>query len=242
MIANWFLRRFFLAGAALFTISLGVSFFAKDYVRGLAEDFVYEHVAKQADGVAKTMETQLEKLLANRLLSKEIHAAITAEIQRFRDNPHAYVRGVIRDAAAQIPDEQTGGVVAERIAGFKRSLVTAFDDTMAALVRDLLIFNATNVAAFLIAWCLARLDRPRWAVSLTVLSWFLFLATLYSTWMYIDQNWFFNILFKSYMGWSYPSLIALFFVWITLENATDAMRFEEETPAKEAASSQDCKG
>ncbi|HAV63134.1 MAG TPA: hypothetical protein DCY13_12310 [Verrucomicrobiales bacterium] len=228
MIANWFLLRFFLTGAMLFSISLGVSFFAKDYVRSLAEDFACEHAAKQSERAAANLESQLANPIVAKFLPDRQREKIEAELIEFRRNRIRYVREAVTAGAASAQKLDADVRIADRIAGFKRSIATAFDDTMAALVRDLAIFNSTNVAAFLIAWCLARLDRPRWAVSLTVLSFFLFLATLYATWMYIDQNWFFNILFKSHMGWSYPALIAFYFLYITFENAGDTVRLESE--------------
>lgn len=186
--------------------------------------------------MATKLESQLDNPTVTKLLPEQARTRIESELAAFGENRIRYVRETLTAGAAGAKELDSNSLITERIAGFRRFITTAFDDTMSALVRDLVIFNATNVAAFLIAWCLVRLDRPRWAVSLKVLSIFLFLATLFSTWMYIDQNWFFNILFKSHMGWSYPSLITLFFIWISIENATDTIRSKEDRQIVDGAS------
>lgn len=84
-----------------------------------------------------------------------------------------------------------------------------YDTILAALRKDVLIFLATNLAAFCL---LITASATQWRQA-TLLPGYLLIASVgISSWMYMfDQNWFYTILYGSYYGYAYTAMMLILF-------------------------------
>lgn len=192
------------ASGALFVYT----FFARDHVIRLAEDYVIAKTVRHVTPAVEKVEAALKTPLV-RLAPARIRDAVQAEVDSFRRDPHAYIRALVaKGAAIERPKHR----LAEYVMKLKEDIQSYFEDTLASLIRDVRIFAGTNaVAAILAAWMASR-ARGRWRWRVLALSTFLLAALGLQAYLFIDGLTFFRIIAGVRVGWSYPLCVVLTFI------------------------------
>jgi hypothetical protein len=181
------------------------TFFARDHVVALAEDYVIEKTIPHVMPVVE----EIEALLKNpwvRLAPVGVRDAVQAEVDSFRNNPKAYVRALVAKGAAI---ERPKHPFADRVVKWKEDIQAYFEATLASLIRDVRIFAGTNVVAALLAAWMASKASGRWR-------WRVLAALGLQSYMFIDGLTFFRIISGARVGWSYPLVVLLTFVVLFL--------------------------
>jgi hypothetical protein len=185
------------------------TFFARDHLTGLAEEYV---VAKTVAHAAPAVE-QVERALARPealLAPAAVRAAVREEVDAFRADPPKYVRALVAARGAAI--EKPKHPFAEKVVAWKEQVRAYFDKTLAGLVRDLRIFAGTNLVAALLAALFAWRANGRWRRHVLGVSGLLLGALALNASMFIDKLTFFRIVADRRVGWVYPVFVALTFV------------------------------
>jgi hypothetical protein len=186
------------------------TFLARAHVTRLAEDYV---IAKTVDHVAPAVEKIDEVLLhpAALLAPAAVRAAVQAEVNAFRTDPHGYVRTLVaRGAAIEKPKH----ALAERVFAWKEQARAYFDKTLTSLIRDLRIFFGTNCVAALLAAGLAWRATGRWRWHVLGTSVLLLGVLAVHVYLFLDRLTFFSIIWNAQVGWSYPLFLALTFGYL----------------------------
>lgn len=197
-----------LAVAIASAVLFGYTFFAREHLIGLAEDYAIGKTVEYATPAVEQVEAALNHPAAI-LVPVAIRAAIRAEVDAFRQNPNAYVRELIaRAAAIQMPKHPLAALAVE----WKNKVRDHFENVLAGLLRDLRIFSGTNVVAALLAACVAYYARGRWRYHVLAISGLLLLALGLQIYLFIDGLTFFRIITDARVGWWYPVLVAATFL------------------------------
>jgi hypothetical protein len=199
--------------AIFFAVSLVLTFFAKGFIIGLAQDFVIVKTQQYADPVVEVAERAVQRPELKRVLDPEILDTARNEITDYRRDPRAYIEKLAAQERRPAPAAPgRDGELKDQVLRWKANIQAHFDRTMNRLIWDLRIFSGSNLVAALIAcWCTLRAPRGQqsWLLGIAAL---LLLSVAYGTYMYIDKLNYFRILFNSYLGWWYPVLLAITFI------------------------------
>ena len=207
-----------LAGA-FFAVSFVLTFLARDFVTGLAQDFVVDRTQKYADPVVEIADQAVRAPGVKLVLNEEQIQAARKEIAAYRDDSRAYiVKLVAADGNPPVRPPGPNAAVEERVLHWKGKVREYFDTTLARLLRDLRIFFGSNGVAAWIAFAAAWWSRPERQRGLLWICVLLLASVAFSTYMYIDEFSYFKILFNSYMGWWYPFVLALTFLGLMIEH------------------------
>jgi hypothetical protein len=193
--------------------SLGLfayTFFARDHLVGLAEDYIVGRTVNYADRAVAEAEAALKKPLAQ-LLPANVRDAAQAEVDAYRRDPGAYVRAVVAKGAAV---EKPKHPLADETVRWKEGIKGYFERTLASLIRDVRIFAGTNAVAGVLAAFIASLARGRWRWHVLGLSVLLLFSLGLHAYMFIDGLTFFRIVADLRVGWSYPLFVALTFAYL----------------------------
>ena len=194
------------ASGALF----GYTFFARDHLNGLAEEYVVRKTVGYAAPAVEQVEFVLKRPEAI-LAPPAVRAAVREEVDAFRADPHKYVRQlVVRGAVVEKPKHP----FAEKVVAWKEQVRAYFDKTLASLVRDLRIFSGTNLVAALLAALIAWRAKGRWRWHVLGVSGVLLGALVLNAYLFIDSLTFFRIVADWRVGWAYPVLVAITFVYL----------------------------
>jgi hypothetical protein len=194
------------ASAGLFAYT----FFARDHLVALAEDYVVARTVRHATPAVERVEAALAAPQAW-LAPAPVRDAVRAEIDAYRSDPDGYVRAAVAKGAEA---EGAKHPFAEQVVRWKRDLRRYFGEALASLVRDLRIFAGTNAVAGLLAAVLAWRARGRWRWHVLGLSVLLLLSLALHGYLFIDGLTFFRIVAGVRAGWSYPALMALTFAYL----------------------------
>lgn len=194
------------ASAGLFAYT----FFAREHLTGLAEDYVVTKTVKHVTPAVEALEAAL-KHPAALLAPASIREATRAEVTAFRADPHKYVRELVAKGAAV---EKPKHPLADQVMKWKESTREYFEKTLASLILDFRIFAGTNVVAALLAAWLASRARGRWRWRVLAASVLLLAALALQIYMFIDGLTFFRIITNARVGWSYPLVVALTFGYL----------------------------
>jgi hypothetical protein len=194
------------ASAGLF----GYTFFARDHLTALAEDYVIGQTVQHATPAVEQVEAALKNPRAL-FVPAHVRDAVQAEVDSFRRDPDGYVRALVAKGAAI---EKPNHWFADLVVKWKEQLQAYFDKTLASLIRDLRIFSGTNVVAALLAAWLASRARGRWRWHVLGVSILLMVALGLHMYLFIDNLTFFRIIMDIRVGWSYPLFIALTFGYL----------------------------
>ena len=194
------------ASGALF----GYTFFARDHLTGLAEEYVVAKTVAHAAPAVEKVELALKQPEAL-LVPAAIRAAVREEVDAFRADPNKYVRALVTRVAVR---EKPKHPFAEKVLAWKESIRAYADKTLASLVRDLRIFAGTNVVAALLAALFAWRARGRLRWHLVGVSALLLGVLAVQAYLFIDDLTFFRIVADWRVGWTYPTFMALTFVYL----------------------------
>lgn len=199
--------------AVLFLAFFAYTVFAHSHLSSLARDFVTEKTLHYSGPVIDTVEIALDVPLVAKLVSKVDIELVRGEIERYRDDPAAYIADLTGRKLA-IPPQQKLGAIAKKTIEAKEQIRKFYNDTLTALITDLRIFSGTNTAAAVLAIVLTLKSRPPVAKPLVAFSFLLFVAVVFCSYLYIDDLSFFRILTSTHIGWWYPAFVVIVAAWL----------------------------
>lgn len=204
------------AAALFFGTSFVLTFFARDYLTGLAGDYLAERTQRYAEPFVQTAEEVLETPGVRKALGDERYRVFREEVDEYRRDPRAFIGRLVRPGGLP-PAAAHNAPLKECVRAWKGKVRDYFGETLGRLLRDLRIFFGSNLVAALLAGGLAwraRGDRLKW---LLVLSALLLAAVAYGAYMYVDGLSYFKVLIGAYVGWWYPAVLGITFLGLYLE-------------------------
>lgn len=189
---------------------------ARQHLDSVARRFVTERTLNYSEPIVEIADQSLASPLVQKLLTDDQAAAIRNEIAEYRIDPSAYVSDVTGEKV-RIQRNQKQNPLLEKVASIKARVRTFYDNTLAALIKDLQIFSTTNLCAGAIGLWLAYRSHSRIQQSIAWFSFLMFASVLYCSSMYIDDLTFFRILFRTHMGWWYPVILCVVLVGLFLD-------------------------
>lgn len=209
--------------ATLFTAFFAYTFFAESHLRSLARNFVTEKTIQHSEPLIDAVEQALDIPFIAKLVARDDIQLAREEIDAYRDDPAAYIADLTRQKLAK-PPQQPMGAIASKATAAKEGIRNFYDRTLASLIADLRIFSGTNILAASLAIALIIKSPLIVGKRLITLSFLLFVAVVYCSYLYIDDLSFFRILSSTHMGWSYPVFVAMFvyYLYKDLRAAIDA--------------------
>jgi hypothetical protein len=202
--------------AAFFAAFLAYTFFAREHLNGLAQEYVTTKTEQYAEPVVDLAQDAVRSKTANVLLSDETLARVQGEIDAYRRDAKAYIRVLTVKGLARV-EEAPANPVAKKVVEWKQKVADYYHETLDALIADLRIVAGSNLAACVVALVLAAKGANPRLPKVAVFSAALFIAVGYCTYMYIDSMSFFLILTKAHIGWWYPALLVAFAAGITVD-------------------------
>ena len=199
----------------LFGMMFCVTFAARDQVEDKARDFVVEKTVHYSEKVVSLAESALDVPLTKKWLSDEQHAVIQAEIQDYHADPLAFVRRPLferKPSQSESPKHVSG--FKKKVLGWKEALRSHYNETLNALITDMRIFSGSNVVAGLLGFILAFRGKDRETSHLVISASLLLVAVAIGVYYYVDGMSFFKILFRNYLGWWYPVMVVLIFLYL----------------------------
>lgn len=204
-----------LAGVALSIALLVSTFVAKGIITSKAREVAIGKSRGLSDPLAAKVEETLERPVLGKLIRGGVREGLETELSDYRTNPDEWLvrlaeGGVERAKAFDFPElehplaRKAVGALAQGVADLKGHL----EESYRSLIFDLRLFAATNLIAFLLAAGLAWVAKtPRARHWLLGYSTIMLLAFVASIFLYVDQNWTWNLLRNHHMGWRYPSVL-----------------------------------
>jgi hypothetical protein len=205
--------------AIFFAVSLLLTFLAKDYINGLAEEFVIVLTQKYADPAVEVAEEALRSPGSKKLLGEAGHETAQEEIAEYRGDPRGYITRLVAMEPLPAPAVVPGvrAALKAHVLRWKLAVQEYFHRTLSRLIGDLRIFSGSNLVAALVAFGCALRAKDRQVNWLLGVSGLLLASVAYGAYMYVDSFTYFRILFSTYLGWWYPAILAITFLGLYLE-------------------------
>ncbi|MFC7338358.1 hypothetical protein ACFQY0_14285 [Haloferula chungangensis] len=202
--------------AIFFAAAFAYTFIGKDQLAITARDFATLKTAQYAAPLVDHAEDAVRSNIASMLASKAQKQAVLDEIAEYRAEPEAYIAELTgKESAPELRFPENA--LSRKIGGWKVQIRSYFDEVVGRITSDLRIFTATNLVAALVALGLVLAARTRELKPLLKLSAMLLVATLLSLYAFIDSFSFYQYLFNWHMGWSYPALVSLSYLYIVMK-------------------------
>jgi hypothetical protein len=204
-----------LAGAALSIALLVSTFVAKGIITSKARQVAVDKSRGVADPLAAKVQETLDRPVLGKLIRGGVRDRLESELTGYRIAPDAWLiqlaeGGAGRAKAFDFPEIESPlarkavDALTKGVADLKDHLQESYRN----LTADLRLFAATNLVAFLLAASLAWVARtPRarhWLLGYSVVMLLAFAASIF---LYVDQNWSWNLLRNDHMGWRYPAVL-----------------------------------
>ena len=204
-----------LGGAALSVILLVSTFLAKGIITSKARQVAVDKSRGLADPLAAKVQETLDRPVLGKLIRGETRQRLESELSDYRAAPDAWLielaeGGAQRAKAFDFPEIESplARKAVDLLTKGVSDLKDRLEESYRNLIADLRIFAATNLVAFLLAAALARVARtPRARHWLHGYSFVMLLAFAASIFLYVDQNWTWNLLRNDHMGWRYPVVL-----------------------------------
>ncbi len=204
---------------------LAYTFFARDHLAGLAEEYVVTKTVSYATPAVEEVEAVLNRPEAA-MIPAAARDAVRAETDAFRRDPKRYVRELVamtdgnkiedlQNAIGRVPLlKRALDALAEQVTALKEQIRVYAEATLASLIRDLRIFAGTNLMGALLAAYLASRAAGQWRWHVLGMSVLLLGTLLLHAYLFIDNLTFFRIVAGVRAGWSYPAFVAITFVYL----------------------------
>ena len=190
-----------------FGVFFAYTFVAKDHIKKLAIDYAAQETISYANPLVEAAEAQFSKTTVQALLPKKQKALIQNELDAYRKDPRTYITDLAKKAdAPALPESK----FFSKIGSLKNRVQDRLDKNISELLTDLRIFAGSNVVAGFIALMMSFYSPKKVSTLLVWLSFLMFLGVCFTSYLYIDNFSFFDILHGNYLGWLYPSLLAYF--------------------------------
>lgn len=211
-----------------FGVFFAYTFFAKDHLKSLARDYAISRTVSYADPLVKSAEEKFQNPAIQTLTPGKQKKLIQSEFESYRKDPANYLLKLAEKSSSSPSNSKLLG----KFVPFKEKILTHFDKKLKSLLTDLRIFAGSNIIAGSIALLFALRSPPRVRALLPWLSFLMFLAVCFASYIYIDGFNFFAILDGSHMGWTYPCILVYFIArlfWELLWSAHDLVDKIDET-------------
>lgn len=219
-----------LAGAVLFGFALAVTFLSPVHVERAARGFIENQIERdirdrlsafQVEGrgarisrfAGALAERHSEEIRALRdRLAEGLNAQIAVSVGRMQD-----LNCECRQQMLQVLDAATRyrlSTLERAEPQLRRIIEGRYGEIVADLLRDLRIFTAANLLAFLLLLALSFL-KPGHVRQLFVPGILLGVTALSASAIYLfGQNWFFTLLYGDFTGWAYVLWMALIYAFL----------------------------
>lgn len=138
--------------ALFFATSLTLTFFAKEYLTGLALDFVTARTQRFAEPAVVGAEQALRAPGIKHVFDDEAIQTARQQLADYRRDPRGYIAQLVAAERLAIPPGQVAPLK-EHVLGWKIWIRGHFERTFERLIWDVRIFSGTNlVAALLAVW------------------------------------------------------------------------------------------
>jgi hypothetical protein len=216
---------FQLAGAGAFLTMFFVTVFGIDHIKELSREFITTKLESSSGTVVSVAEEALASKAVQKYLSEEQIQTFVAEIELYHQNPKEYIEVLTSEtkevSKANVEAFETLSPLvkplAEKVFLWKTRLKEHFNEMFMKIIFDLRLFALSNVFGFGVAFWLSRQksqsDKRYLAGSIL-----LTISIAYQSMMYVDQNWFFTLLFDSFLGVTYPAMICITWGWLMFEH------------------------
>lgn len=212
--------------------------FAQSHVESLAREFVANKTQEYAEPVVEAAEQTLQDPLLSKLIPKNQKAAIKNEIAAFKNDQIKYIADLIAGNQVEVAEAKRGKIQ-QKVREIKMQIRDFYEETLAALIRDLRIFSFSNLIASLLGFVFAYRwhgDVPKSAVVFSIA---LFISVLFCSHLYIDELSFFQILTRTHMGWLYPCFVAVmaggtYWQYETTRKEQESKEMSQDQPADQA--------
>jgi hypothetical protein len=230
---------FHLAGAILSLALLVSTFLAKGIITTKAREIAVEKTRHLADPFASKLQDSLDGKVTGTLIRGKGRERLEAELGSYLASPDAWLIRLADGGAERARDfdfpeveQPLARKVLDTLAGQVAKLKSHVQDSYHGLIVDLRIFAGTNLAAFLFAaWLCTRKTTHRVRFHLLAFSCILLVAAAFSILVYVDQNWTWTILTRSYFGWGYPALLGAVTIYLLIKVAP-SLHHQEPTHEK----------
>lgn len=189
---------------------------ARQHLEGLARVFVTEKTIDYSEPMVEIASESLGTPLVQKMISNEQAAAMRREIEEYQSDPAGYVSDLTRRQGQELPAENGNSLVV-KVAAVKEKIRKFYNAMLSDLIRDVRIFSLSNLIAGAIALGLALRSSPAVRQSSVLLSFLIFVAVLYCSYLYVDGLTFFRILFRTRMGLWYPVFLCVMIVALYLD-------------------------
>lgn len=204
-----------LAGAALSVALLVSTFLAKGIITSKARQVAVDKSRSLSDPLADKVQETLDRPMIGKLIRGDVRERLESELAGYRTSPEAWLielaeGGATRAKAFDFPEIESpiARKAVDLLTKGVSDLKDRLEESYRSLIADLRIFAATNLVAFLLAASLAWVAKtPRASHWLLGYSLVMLLAFAASIFLYVDQNWTWNLLRNDYMGWGYPTFL-----------------------------------
>lgn len=214
------------AGFLLFAFVFVATFLSPIHFEQAGKEFIRTQVeTKVSDKLENLLHPSLEK--AAGFLAKQYQGEIASLQQALKEGLSEKVAAVVAqmgDLSCECRKKLAGNIRQGfdwHIASLSQAqfnLVTLIQGKYAEVVEklllDLRVFSGTNAVVFVLLVIVSFL-KERAVAQLFLPGSLLFAATLFSTYFYLfEQNWFFTIIFNSYIGYGYIVYVSVVFLFL----------------------------
>ena len=191
-----------------FGVFFAYTFVGKKHIESLARDYAISktvaYVTPLVDSLAENFQKKTVQLLTPEKQKKQIQS----QIDSFRRNPDSYLERLAKESSNSASQSK----LLEKLAPFRSKALLHLNKKIDALLRDLRIFSGSNFVAGFVALLFAFRSPPKVRALLVWLSFLMFVAVCFASYIYIDDFSFFRILSGGHMGWFYPFLLSYFII------------------------------
>ena len=206
-----------------FGVFLAYTFVAKTHIEKLAITFAISKTRTYADPLFEKAEEKFQHPAAQKLIPSDKKQLIENEILAYQKDPDSYL---IQLAQKEKSADHNSGPF-NMLYSWKKTVTDYLSETLKVLLRDLRIFASSNLIAGSIALFFALRSPPKIRKLLVWLSFLMFLAICYCSYLYIDDLSFFKLLMRWQMGWSYPGLLFLTVIQLFLRHGDKSDAIDE---------------
>lgn len=205
--------------AAFFVCLLGYSIFAKQHIEGLAREFVVDKTLEQSAKMVAVADKAVVSPMTMKLLTNEQKLAIQGELDDYHADPAGYVSDLVSNKLEAVEEDsgESENLFLKKVVSLKNRIRSHYKLTLNSLISDFRYLALTNLfaAGFGVVLAMRTIEaRP----PTLLFSFILFLAVLYSSYLYVDSLSFFRILVGANVGQWYSLVMVAIIVVLSWED------------------------
>ena len=221
------LRVFGIIGILLFGTAFGFTFGVPGFVEDIGKDFIKQRIADETNEKIESIKFQGKDSKLGKLAEK-IYKRNENKINELKNSLKNKAHEKLADIIAEMRDldcecrdkyaQKFKDGFHFRIFSLQKANVILMDfiktqymETVKKLKMDLRIFSGSNTLIFILLLLISLL-KPRAIMHLFIPGVLLLISTIICSYFYLfEQNWFFTILYDTYLGWGYLIYLGVVF-------------------------------